>query len=84
MKKEVDYDTRLEDIKPGEVFTMLNYDKLYIRIEADRGYTVRHEHTFNREWHELGTDGFHVAIVELNTGRFFYMSKQKPCKIMFG
>ncbi len=83
MKYPVDYNIDLADIKPGQIFSMLNYDgELFIKIDADSRYTVRHEYTFCREYHPLHTDGHHEAIVSLKTGAFFYMAKIKPCRIM--
>lgn len=57
----------LEHVSPGRLFGMVNYEGAFLRVVGDN----------------LLDDGIHLPIVELSTGRMFYMAKSKPCVILY-
>jgi len=61
------YRHTLEQITPGRLFGMVNYKGVFLRVEGER----------------LHTEGMHLPIVELATGRLFYMARTKPCVVLF-
>lgn len=72
----------LDTIECGKPFMMINYPSVYIRIKADRRYTIKREAAMGITEYSFNDDGCHVPIVDLYTGHMFYMSKKKPCEYM--
>lgn len=57
------YAHELKDITPGRPFLMVNYKGAYIRVECS----------------EIPKKDGYQLLVELATGRAFYMCDEKPC-----
>ena len=72
----------LEKIPCGLPFTMMNYSGAFIRVETDgEVQTIKAARLANPL--PFNDEGFHMPVVELGTGRLFWMHKSKPCAILW-
>jgi hypothetical protein len=62
------YATALKDVSPGRPFLMVNYKGAYIKVVCE-------EH----KDHKLSAADHYSLIVELASGKAFYMANEKPC-----
>lgn len=78
------YTVELGKISCGTPFMMVNYNGIYIRVQADKDYKLLHWGAMQEIETIFNDDGIHVPVVELATGHLFYMAKVKPCMIYPG
>jgi hypothetical protein len=78
------YTVTLEEIAPGRPFMMVNYHGIYIRVDSDKEYKLKRPAAMGEIEHPFNGDGQHIPVVELLTGRLFYMAKIKPCMVYPG
>lgn len=77
-----DFPDELSGIGCAVPFEMLNYGSIYIRVEADSKLKILRHGTVNKQPVGFNYDGCHVPIVDLATGRLFWMAAIKPCRIV--
>lgn len=78
------YNVILEEIAPGRPFMMVNYHGVYIRVDSEKEFKIKRPAAMGTLEHPFNGDTHYLPVVELTTGRLFYMSKKKPCMIYPG
>lgn len=78
-KRDARFECALSDMKQGQRFKMLNYDSLYMRVATnDPEVKITLQGALDVYTNAFDVDELHLPVVDLATGRLFWMARQKP------
>lgn len=75
-----EYPTMLEDMPVGRPFEMYNYEGRFMRVKCGGYLLVTFPHAYDPGPRPFDGNKYHLPVVELSTGKLFYMSCKKPCR----